>query len=103
MYCVSTNLRVPDKELFDFLWPKAPRNFPSLPLDSVVGYRVYPFLEGGTEMEILSIGQVARTPSRGRRGNGAVLRARGLAGGTAAPGLGLSAVLPGGGHASPLY
>src|SRR3989440_10111366 len=43
------------------------------------------------------------TQSWGRRGNGAVLRARGLAGGTAAPCLGLSPVLGAGGHASPLY
>jgi Hg(II)-responsive transcriptional regulator len=33
---------------------------PSLPLDSVVWYRVYTFFEGEIEMEILSIGQVAR-------------------------------------------
>src|SRR5260370_35885953 len=60
MYGVSTNLRGPGKELFDFLWPKATRNFPCLPLDSVVWYRVYSFLEGGIEMDTLSIGQVAR-------------------------------------------
>src|SRR6266446_4321310 len=60
MYCVSTNLKVPDKELFDFLWPKQFGISPSLPLDSVVWYRVYTFFEGGREMEILSIGQVAR-------------------------------------------
>src|SRR6266404_4855005 len=60
MYCVSTNLKVPDKELFDFLWPKQFGISPSLPLDSVVWYRVYTFFEGGTQMEILSIGQVAR-------------------------------------------
>src|SRR5947208_17062014 len=33
---------------------------PSLPLDSVVWYRVYTFFEGGIQMEILTIGQVAR-------------------------------------------
>src|SRR5256714_32011 len=48
------------KEVKEFLCSKAPRNFPSLPLDSVVWYRVYTFFEGGTQMEILSIGQVAR-------------------------------------------
>src|SRR6266700_6790319 len=32
----------------------------SFPLDSVVWYRVYSSLEGGTEMATLSIGQVAR-------------------------------------------
>src|SRR6266851_4933768 len=60
MYCMSTNLRVPRKEVKEFLCLEAPRNFPSLPLDSVVWYRVYTFFEGGTEMEILSIRQVAR-------------------------------------------
>src|SRR5712691_7750972 len=34
--------------------------FPFLPLDSVVWYRVYTSSEGGTEMDMLSIGQVAR-------------------------------------------
>src|SRR5260370_37648122 len=40
---------------------------------------------------------------RGRRGNGAVLRARGLAGGATAPGFWLSAVPGAGSPASPLY
>src|SRR2546428_13823721 len=60
IYGVSTNLRVPGKELFDFLWPKLLGISPCLPLDSVSYYRVYTFFEGGIEMEILSIGQVAR-------------------------------------------
>src|SRR5215472_3981813 len=42
-------------------------------------------------------------PSRRRRGNGALLRTGGVAGGTAPPGLGLSAVLRGGGQPSALY
>src|SRR6266851_5443299 len=33
---------------------------PSLPLDSVPYYRVYTFSKGGTEMDTLSIGQVAQ-------------------------------------------
>src|SRR5438034_11718507 len=60
MDCMSTNLRMLCKEVKEFLCSKASRNFPSLPLDSVVWYRVYTFFEGGTQMEILSIGQVAR-------------------------------------------
>src|SRR5258708_35797684 len=38
----------------------SPSEFPPLPLDSVVWYGVYTFFEGGIEMEILSIGEVAR-------------------------------------------
>src|SRR5258708_20446501 len=60
MYCMSTNLRVPRKEVKEFLCLKAPLNFPLPPLDSVVWYRVYTFFEGGIEMDMLSIGQVAR-------------------------------------------
>src|SRR5260370_40912855 len=60
MYCMGTNLRVPRKEVKEFLCLKAPMNFPLPPLDSVVWYRVYTFFEGGIEMDMLSIGQVAR-------------------------------------------
>src|SRR2546421_2732300 len=74
----------------------------SLPLDSVVWYRVYTCSEGG-DRDGYPLDWTGGTQSRGRRGNGAVLRARGLAGGTAAPCLGLSPVLGAGGHASPLY
>src|SRR6266446_4502888 len=102
MESVSTSLVVLDRELFDFLWPKVARNFPSPPLDSVVWYRVYSLLvrrnSDGNALDWRS-----GAPSRGRRGNRAVLRARGLAGGAAAPCLWLSAVLAGGGQTHRLY
>src|SRR5258707_9300064 len=60
MYCMSTNLRRPRKEVKEFLCLKATLNSPPPPLDSVVWYRVYTFFEGGIEMDMLSIGQVAR-------------------------------------------
>src|SRR6266851_1123302 len=75
---------------------------PSLPLDSVVWYRVYTCSER-SDKDGYPLDWTSGTESRSRRGNGAVLRARGLVGGTAAPGLWLSSVLRAGGHASPLY
>src|SRR5260370_41569723 len=75
---------------------------PSLPLDSVVWYRVYTCSER-SDRDGDALDWTSGTQSRSRCGNGAFLRARGLAGGTAAPGLGLSSVLRAGGHASPLY
>src|SRR5258708_35721929 len=102
MDCMSTKLRMPCKEVKEVLCSKAPRNFPSLPLDSVPYYRVYTCSERSDKDEY-PLDWTSGTQSRGRRGNGAILRARGLGGGTAAPGLGLSAVLRAGGHASPLY
>src|SRR5713101_10106111 len=74
----------------------------SPPLDSVVWYRVYTISEGGNR-DGNPLDWTSGAPSRGRRGNGAVLRARGLAGGAAAPRLWLSSVLRAGGRASPLY
>src|SRR5713226_1040841 len=76
--------------------------FPSLPLDSVVWYGVYTCSER-SDTDGYPLDWTSGTQSRGRRGNGAVLRARGLARGTAAPGLWLSSVLRAGGRASPLY
>src|SRR5579864_7052108 len=61
----------------------------SLPLDSVVWYRVYTFSER-SDRDGYPLNWTSCAKSRGRCGNGAVLRARGLAGGTAAPGLRLS-------------
>src|SRR5713226_5846011 len=58
--------------------------FPSLPLDSVVWYGVYTCSER-SDTDGYPLDWTSGTKSRGRRGNGAVLRARGLAGGTAAP------------------
>src|SRR5215469_10266893 len=62
--------------------------FPSLPLDSVVWYSVYTCSER-SDKHGYPLDWTGGTPSRGRRGNGALLRARGFTGGTAAPGLGL--------------
>src|SRR6266852_1987296 len=75
---------------------------PFLPLDSVVWYRVYTFTER-SDRDGDPLDWTSGTQSRGRRGNGAILRARGLVGGTSAPGLWLSSVLRAGGRASPLY
>src|SRR5690349_11757768 len=78
------------------------RIFPSLPLDSVVWYRVYTCSERSDE-DGDPLDWTSGTTRRSRRGNSAILRARGLAGGTPAPCLWLSSVLRAGGHASPLY
>src|SRR5229473_5097478 len=102
MDCMNINLRMCGQELFDFPGSKANQNFPLSPLDSVVWYRVYTFLRR-RDRDGDSLDWTSGTQSRGRRGNGAVLRARGLAGGTAAPCLWLSSVLRAGGRASPLY
>src|SRR5215469_1432518 len=76
--------------------------FPSLPLDSVVWYSVYTCSER-SDRDGYPLDWTGGTTRRGRRGNGALLRARGPAGGTATPGLGLSSILRAGGHAAPLY
>src|SRR6266566_4579400 len=102
MYCVSTNLKVPDKELFDFLGPKAMRNFPlASPWLCSMVQSVYFFRR--RERDGNPLDWTSGTPSRCRHRNGAVLRARGLAGGAAAPCLWLSAVLAGGGQTHRLY
>src|SRR5712691_7906935 len=75
---------------------------PSLPLDSVVWYGVYTFFER-RDKHGDPLDWTSGTTLRGRGGNRAVLRARGLAGRTAAPCFWLSSVLGAGGPASPLY
>src|SRR5215469_10815920 len=73
-----------------------------IPLDSVVWYGVYTCSER-SDRDGYPLDWTGGAQSWSRGGNGAVLRARGLAGGTAAPGLWLPAVLGAGGQASPLY
>src|SRR2546425_10536547 len=102
MDCMNTKLRVSNKELFDFLCSSFPSEFPPSPLDSVVWYRVYTCSER-SDRDGDSLDWTSGTPSRGRGGNRALLRARGLAGGAATPYLGLSAVLGGGGQTHRLY
>src|SRR5260370_16463134 len=102
MDCMSTKLRMPCKEVKEVLCSKAPRNFPSLPLDSVPYYRVYTCSER-SDRDGYPLDWTSGTQSRGRCGNSAVLRARGLAEGTTPPPLCLSPVLRQRVPPSPLY
>src|SRR5215831_20445639 len=98
---MSTHLRTPARKSKSSFARHPPRNFPSLPLDSVAWYRVYTCSER-SDRDGYPLDWTGGTQSRGRRGNGALLRALGSAGGTAAPGFWLSSVLRAGGQPSPL-
>src|SRR5215831_5295509 len=98
---MSTHLRTPARKSKSSFARHPPRNFSSLPLDSVAWYRVYTCSER-SDRDGYPLDWTGGPPSRGRRGNSAVLRARRSAGGTATPDFWLSSVLRAGGLASPL-